>query len=200
MSFPTQVRTADARRADLLSVVRWTARASGLLFASAVSATAISPSTRRASRWLYLGFAMTHAVHFAAVARYAVVTGGQNLFPGGRSLRDAGGWPTVLVIFAGFGALVAAGRTTVVAAGSNRAHSAVAGRAAIGLIGAMFAGMHLGQVRQSRWRALPATLIALSVAANILSDRRSRQQVLTGSDPVPGRDPLPAAVNQGNPG
>ena len=43
----------------------------------------------------------------------------------------------------------------------------VAGRAAVGLIGAMFVGTYLGQLKRSRWVALPATLIGAAVTARI---------------------------------
>ena len=52
---------------------------------------------------------VAHVVHFAAVTRYAVLSGGHDLFPGGRDLDDVGGWPTVAGIFTGFAGMAAIG-------------------------------------------------------------------------------------------
>ena len=61
---------------------------------------------------LYLGFMAAHAAHFTLVARYAMVTGGQGLFPGGRSMNDVGGWPTVASIYTFFAGLAFTGWAT----------------------------------------------------------------------------------------
>lgn len=47
--------------------------------------------------------AAASAAHFVAVSRFAHATNGGNLFPGGRSLDDMGGWPTVLAVYAADG-------------------------------------------------------------------------------------------------
>ena len=88
----------------LHQVVRLTARASALLFAAAQGSSALKPA-QRASRPLYVAFMVAHAVHIVAVTRYAVRTGGRNLFPGGRSLQDVGGWRTVAGIYGAFAGL-----------------------------------------------------------------------------------------------
>jgi hypothetical protein len=95
-----------------------------------------------------------HAAHFAAVTRYAVRTGGQNLFPGGRSMQDVGGWPTVLGIYALFAGLAVIGRAAETASPTDR--SRTLGKAANTVIGAMFVGTYLGQLTFIR---LPARRI-----------------------------------------
>ena len=82
---PPTVSTAQVYRA-----VQLTARTSALLFAAAQATSALGPRAAQASRTLYVAFMAAHAVHFAVVARYAVVNGGRDLFPGGRSLHDVG--------------------------------------------------------------------------------------------------------------
>ena len=52
---------------------------------------------------------VAHAVHFVAVTRYAVRTGGRTFFPGGRSLQDVGGWRTVAGIYGAFAGLALTG-------------------------------------------------------------------------------------------
>jgi len=89
--------------------VRLTARGSALLFAAAQAMPAFGPRAASASRPLYLGFMVAHAVHFTVVARYAKATGGRDLFPGGRSLNDVGGWPTVAGIYTFFAGLAFTG-------------------------------------------------------------------------------------------
>ena len=97
-----------AARSDTTQLVRRTARTSALLFAAA-QATSAFPPTQRASRGFYAAFLAAHAAHFVAVTRYAVRTGGHNLFPGGRSLSDVGGWPTVAGIYVAFAGLAVTG-------------------------------------------------------------------------------------------
>jgi len=89
-------------------VVRLTARTSALLFAAAQMTSALR-SAKPASRPLYAAFLAAHGAHFVAVTRYAVLTGGQHLFPGGRSLADVGGWPAMAGIFVAFSGLAVTG-------------------------------------------------------------------------------------------
>ena len=117
----------------LRRTVRLTARASGLLFAGALATRAARPGRDKTAQQLYIAFAATHLVHFAVVARYAMATGGRNLFPGGRHLDDVGGWPTVLTIYALFGGLVVTGREAVGSAGAvERCRSATPPSAPVG--------------------------------------------------------------------
>ena len=137
--------------------VRLTARSSALLFAAAQATPALEGALRGRRGRLYLGFMAAHAAHFTVVARYAKVTGGRGLFPGGRSMKDVGGWPTVAGIYTFFAGLAVTGWATGGPAAMSKHRMRVAGRTATGLIGAMFFGTYIGQVSQSRWYALPAT-------------------------------------------
>lgn len=160
---------------QLYRAVHLTARASALLFAGSQATAVLDSRARHAARPLYVGFMAAHAVHFAMVARYAQVTGGRNLFPGGRSMSQVGGWPTVLAIFTLFAGLAATGW----AAGAypnGRPRRRALGRGATGVITAMYAGVYLGQVGRSRWYALPAAVVAGATTANILSQRRHRRR------------------------
>ena len=126
--------------------VRLTARTSALLFAGAQVTSALGPRAARASRPLYLGFMAAHAVHFMVVSRFAIITGGRNLFPGGRSMHDVGGWATVLGIFAFFAGLAATGWAAGSPAAASRRGLRVAGRVATRVMGAMFVSPYLGRI------------------------------------------------------
>ncbi|MFP5282333.1 MAG: hypothetical protein ACLGIF_02670 [Actinomycetes bacterium] len=163
-------------QAALYRAVRLTARTSGLLFAASQAAPALGPRTIRAAQPLYLGFLAAHATHFAVVARYARVTGGRALFPGGRNLGDVGGWPTVLGIYTFFAALALTGRAAAAPDPTGRPTAGVAARVATGIIGTMYVGTYLGQLSRSRWYAAPAGVIATAVAANALTARNRRHE------------------------
>jgi hypothetical protein len=156
----------------LRRTVRLTARTAGLLFAAALATGAAGAPARRASQRLYGAFAAAHLAHFAAVSRYAMVTGGRNLFPGGRDLSDVGGWPTVLMIFGVFGGLVSTGQLSVAPVRPAHHGLIVAGHAANGLIGAVFVGTYLGQLTRSRWFAVPAAVIAAAATARLVAAAR----------------------------
>ena len=119
-----------ARRAprSIYRAVQLTARTSALLFAGAQAASALGPRAERASRLLYLAFMAAHAVHFTVVARYAVVNGGRDLFPGGRSLNDVGGWPTVAGIYTFFSGLAVTGWAAGAPRAAGRPPSAPSGK------------------------------------------------------------------------
>jgi hypothetical protein len=159
----------------LYRAVRLTARGSALLFAGSQAASALGPRAVRASRTLYVGFMAAHAVHFAVVSKYALVTGGRNLFPGGRSLAAVGGWPTVLAIFTGFAGLALTGRMGGGPQAPSRDVRRAAGRAASGVIGLMYVGTYLGQMSRSGWYALPAAIVGGSVLARLLSQPTKMQ-------------------------
>ncbi len=162
----------DAHRA-----VRLTARTSALLFAASQAVSASGPAGRPPGRALYLGFMAAHGVHFVAITRYARVTGGQNLFPGGRSLSAVGGWRTVIGIFAAFAALAGAGWAGDAAAVTERApRAAVAGTVARRIIATMFVGTYLGQLPRSPFYAVPAALVAAATLARVPGDSRSRSR------------------------
>ena len=154
-----------------LGMVRLTARTSALLFASAQAAPLARSRGAQASETLYRGFMVAHVVHFAAVTRYAVLSGGHDLFPGGRDLDDVGGWPTVAGIFTGFAGMAAigwAGRPTTKVSRRTR----TAGTAARTVIGTIFTGAFAGQLTRSAWYAIPT---AISAAATVLGTLDSRR-------------------------
>jgi len=146
---------------QLRQAVRLTARSSALLFAGSALATATGgPAVKVAARPLYLGFLLAHATHFAVVAHYAVRTDGRDLFPGGRSLQDVGGWSSVLSIYSVFAGLAFAGWS--VSGGAARGPQRVAGLGATGAIGALFAGTYAASAFQRRpGRVAGIRLIAL---------------------------------------
>ena len=154
--------------------VQLTARSSALLFGAAQAASALGPRTGRAPTFLYLAFMAAHAGHFTAVAAYARVNGGRDMFPGGRSMNDVGGWPTVAAIYTLFSALAVTGS----AAGTRRAPGqpshGVIGQAAMWVMAAMFAGAYVGQLPRSRWYAVPATAVAGAMTANAWARRLRR--------------------------
>ena len=69
----------------------------------------VGPARRTSVARLYLAFMAVHAIHFTVVSTYARINGGRDLFPGGRSLNQAGGWPTVVSIYAVFSSLALTG-------------------------------------------------------------------------------------------
>jgi hypothetical protein len=152
--------------AALYRTVRLTARSSALLFAAAQATRALRPTAVGAWRSLYLGFMAAHATHFAVVARYARVTGGRALFPGGRNLDDVGGWPTVAAIYTLFSGLAVAGGAGG-AFPATRQGPHLASRVATGIIGAMFVGTYAGQLPRSAWYAAPAITVGAAVIANL---------------------------------
>ena len=168
----TAREVSKARKSRLHRTVRLTARASGLLFAAAHGASALE-SPRTTSRALYRAFLVAHAVHFAAVARYATATGGRGLFPGGRSLQDVGGWRTILGIYAFLAGLALTGQGAVAPTRTASPAVGVPAQVATGLVASMFVGTYLGQLVHSRWYLVPALLIGVTAAANITAPRRA---------------------------
>jgi hypothetical protein len=136
-----------------------------LFFGAAQAIHAFRPHSR-GWRPLYLGFMAAHAAHFAIVARYAKVTGGRALFPGGRNMNDVGGWPTVAAIYTVFAGLALTGLAASGAQATNRG-ARIASRVATGIIGAMFVGTYVGQLPHSAWNAVPAGIVGAAVAANL---------------------------------
>ena len=180
ISWPTQPARMSA--ANVYRTVQLTARSSALLFAAAQAASALGPRTGRAPKLLYLAFMAAHAGHFAAVAAYAGVNGGRDLFPGGRSMNDVGGWSTVAGIYTLFSGLAVTGS----AAGARRAPGwpshGVMGQTAMWVMAAMFVGVYVGQLPRSRWYAVPATAVAGAMTADAWARRVTRL-----SDDHPGK-------------
>lgn len=160
--------------AAALRVVRVTARTSAMLFASAQAAPLAGRRGASAGDALYRAFLVAHAVHFTAVARYAVLTGGHDLFPGGRDLDDVGGWPTVAGIFTGFAGVATigwVGRPTRTGVTPRIRAAATAART---VIGSMFTGTFAGRIPQSAWYAIPTVI---SGTATVLATRGSRRRM-----------------------
>jgi hypothetical protein len=124
---------------------------------------------RRNLEWrpLYLGFMAAHAMHFAVVARYAKATGGRGLFPGGKSLNQVGGWPTVAAIYGIFSGLAWTGWVAGRPSAAKRRGVRLAGRIAVGVIGAMYVGTYLGQLPHSAWKAVPAAVVGAAVIGSL---------------------------------
>ena len=191
------------KTASLHRVVRLTARTSAVLFTSAQVTQALGmrgesgPTTARDHparllpprgwRLLYLAFVSAHAIHFAAVARFAHRTDGRALFPGGRDMKNVGGWPALLGIFGLFFALAATGWITARSVARDRSVSRGIGSTATALIGAMFVSFYWGQVPQSRWYAVPGAIISAAVLANITAQPHLSVPVLHDLDQ--GRQP-----------
>lgn len=186
----TQATNTTVRTLQLYRAVRLTARTSALLFAAAQATSALGPRAVRLSRPLYLAFMAAHAVHFTVVARYAVVNGGRALFPGGRSLSDVGGWPTVAGIYTFFAGLAITGWVTGGARVAGPPALGLLGNLATSLIAAMFVGVYAGQLPRSRWYAVPATAVGGSVAADLVAQRARRhrhaEKPTRGISPVRG--------------
>ena len=152
-----------------------------MLFAAAQTTQALGPRAAPVWRPLYLGFMAAHATHFAVVTRYAKITGGRALFPGGRNLNDVGGWPTVAAIYTIFAGLVATGWAAGASPSRDRRGLNIAGRVATGTIGSMFAGTYLGQLPRSGWYGVPAAIVALAVLARLLTGRGAGMREFTHS-------------------
>jgi len=164
--------SGDSRPATpgLYRAVHLTARTSALFFSMAQLTQGVTPRSTRVTRATYLAFMAAHTVHFAVVARYAFLNRGRSLFPGGRTLADAGGWPTVLGIYSAFAGLALTGWRG--RSPTARPVRRLAGQVATSVIAAMFVGTYAGQLRSSRWYAAPAALVAGSTIAGW---RRSRK-------------------------
>jgi hypothetical protein len=148
-----------------LRAVRYTARLSAVLFAGAQAAPLAGRRGARAGDTLYQAFMVAHGLHFAAVTRYAVLTGGRDLFPGGRARHDVGGWPTVAGIVTGFAGLATLGWIGRPANARVTANTRAVGTAARSVIGAMFTGTFAGRIALSAWYAVPT---AISGTATVL--------------------------------
>jgi hypothetical protein len=165
--------------------VRLSARSSALLFAAAQAVPVFGPRAAQAWRPLYLAFMAAHAAHFAVVVRYAKITGGHALFPGGRNLHDVGGWPTVAAIYTVFSGLAVTGwAANAPAAATHRRAVRTAGRIAIGTIAAMFVGTYLGQLPRSGWNAVPAAIVGAAAVGNLGRGIYPRSVTRWVSDPT----------------
>ena len=169
---PARMSAAYAYR-----TVQLTARSSALLFAAAQTASALGPRTGRAPTFLYVAFMAAHAGHFIAVASYARVNGGRDLFPGGRSMNDVGGWPAVAAIYTLFSGLAVTGWAATKQRTTGQPSHRVMGQAATWVMAAMFVGAYAGQIPRSPCYAVPATTVAGAMTANAWARRLRRLSV-----------------------
>jgi len=158
--------------AAALRVVRVTARTSAMLFASVQAAPLAGWRGARASDALYRAFLVAHAVHFTAVTRYAVLTGGHDLFPGGRDLDDVGGWPTVAGIFTGFAGVASIGWFGRPTRTGVTPRTRAAGTAARTVVGTMFTGTFASRIARSAWYAVPTVISGTATVLAIMGSRR----------------------------
>jgi hypothetical protein len=172
----TILETQQARMsaADVYRIVQLTARSSALLFAAAQAAAALGQRAGRAPTLLYLAFMATHVAHFSAVATYAKVNGGRDLFPGGRSMNDVGGWPTVAGIYTLFSGLAVTGWADGMPRAPGPPAHPVIGEAALWVMTAMFVDVYVRQLPRSRWYAVPATTVAGAMTGHALAGRLRR--------------------------
>jgi hypothetical protein len=102
---------------------------------------------------------------FAAVSAFAVAGGGENLFPGGRSLAEVGGWPSLLAIFALCYSLAFVGLRAQLGGGAASRGLQVSGLAATTMLALMYYLTYLPLVRTHSWFVVP--VIALSAALGV---------------------------------
>ena len=150
---------------ELLSGVHWAARLSAIMFASSLAAPLLPRLLARRSEALYLGFAAANTVQFVFVTLLALATGGANMFPGGRSVADVGGWPEVFGIFGFFYVLALVGWLGRRAGASSPLSAAgVFSRAFIGF---MFVSTYVPLIARSAWYALPCAFVGAAVLVDL---------------------------------
>lgn len=153
-----------------------TGRISAALFVVALLGAAV----HRHALKVWMAFLAIHTVHFAAVLWFAVANEGRDLFPGGTSLVEAGGWPVVLGSAVLFYALAL---TVLLALRKERRAGrwlSWAGAAATTLIGFEFLAVYVPLVPAS-------PVFALSVAALVVA----LGFYLVRTIPQPGDRPAP---------
>jgi hypothetical protein len=152
---------------DLLTGVHWSARTSAVLFALSLAAPLVPKWLARPSEALYVGFVAANTVQFYFVTQLALATGGANMFPGGRSLADVGGWPSVLGIFTFFYVLALMGWLSRRDSAKSRLRAA--GVFSRTFIGFMFVSTYIPLIARSPWYALPCALVAAAVVVDVTS-------------------------------
>lgn len=125
--------------------------------------------------WAFLG---GHTAHFVAVAWFAIVNEGRDLFPGGRSFEDAGGWPTVLGAVALFYALALAGLAERRSGPAAGRWSRMAGLAATVVIGLMFLAVYIPMIASSAFFAMPSMAVMGALGAYLAHAAQQRRKRL----------------------
>jgi hypothetical protein len=170
---------------ELYTAVHWTARASAVLFATALLAPTLLAPTLALRRSLlpYVGFMMAHTIHFGFVVWLAMVTGGAKMFPGGRDIGDVGGWPAVFGIFTFFYVLATAGLLARRRGSEAGRALRFGGRFATTFLGYMFVSTYVPLVSRSAWYALPAALVALAVLVDLFGNKLRQMRCFAAATP-----------------
>ena len=154
--------------------VRWSARFAAAAFVVAVLVPPLVRGPERLSRWLWLVFLSAQSLHFGLVLRLGVLVHGANMFPGGRSIAESGGWPAVLGIFALFYSLalpVLWRRWRGRAAGPLLRFAATASTLCFGL---MLLDTYVPLWHRSGWFVLPVALVAVALVTELLGPKLRR--------------------------
>ena len=150
--------------------VHWSARLSSFLFAVALTLPRLTPRLSRQATELYAAFILAHTMHFGFVGWMAHVTDGANMFPGGRSVTDVGGWPTVLGIFVFFYALASVGLVAR-QVGPHAGHPLrLANRVTTTCLGLLFVVTYVGLIPHSLWYAVPGAFVAMGMIVDALGN------------------------------
>ena len=111
---------------------------------------------------LWVGFLSAHTIHFAAVLSFAILNKGRDLFPGGMSLADAGGWPALAASATFFYSLAVTNLVSMRRGPRAGRWLRLAGPIAASLIGSMFLATYMPLVGISAFFAIP--VLAVSAA------------------------------------
>jgi hypothetical protein len=149
---------------DVHALTVMTGRLSAAVFVLALLGAAL--------RWrpvpLWLTFLGVHTVHFAVVLLFAVANQGRNLFPGGTSLDEAGGWGVLLGSGTLFYALALTSLACLRAGQRAKRWLRIAGPLAATLIALMFAATYLPLVPVSPFFMLPVAAIGAALGLYLM--------------------------------
>jgi hypothetical protein len=158
----------------LVLAVRWTARVSAGLFASALLAFTIERARGwrpRSSLAVLVSFLVVHTIHFGVVLALASATLGENI-------RRRGGWVPMALV----GVLFYLASLALLRAWYRQARGLPLGRAGqlgtqagVPLVGLIFFQAYATRARSSVGFALFAALLVFAVAAYFWPARRHRQ-------------------------
>ncbi|MGH6950255.1 MAG: hypothetical protein ACREH4_05255 [Vitreimonas sp.] len=145
--------------------------ASGRVAAGFFVLALIGAGLRYGAGGMWLAFLASQTVHFAFVVWFVTETGGVNLFPGGRSLQDVGGWPTIFAIFALFYTLAAARLIGAHAAANDLAR--LADGIGTGAIGLFFLATYIPLIARSSVFAAPVVAILAALGFFLMRSLRA---------------------------
>lgn len=153
---------------DLYPALVWSARLSAGLFTAALLAPL---ALGRRTVAPFPAFVGAHTVHFGLVIAVAAETGGAGMFPGGRSLAEVGGWPTLLAIVALFYLLALASFLERRPGGAPSLAVRRLGRFSTGFLAFMFVATYLPLAARSPWYGLFAAVIFAAAALDLAAPR-----------------------------